>query len=118
MLTDESEGVPLPCLAALGLLGCAEPLCLGGTSPSRHPGSPTHSQPFRPARVSFTLARAEGASGSDTDETAPPQPRLVPAVAMGDLSVDPVTFWERLSKLHKMWNVRPAERGNCGHMRK
>ena len=41
-----------------------------------------------------------------------------PAVAMGDLSVDPVTFWERLSKLHKMWNVRPAERGNCGHMRK
>jgi len=25
---------------------------------------------------------------------------------MGDLSVDPVTFWERLSKLHKTWNVR------------
>ena len=48
----------------------------------------------------------QGASGSDTDETAPPQPRLVPAVAMGDLSVDPVTFWERLSKLHKTWNVR------------
>jgi len=24
---------------------------------------------------------------------------------MGDLSVDPVTFWERLSKLHKTWNA-------------
>ena len=57
---------------------------------------------------SWLSAARISTSGSDTDETAPPQPRLVPAVAMGDLSVDPVTFWERLSKLHKMWDVRPA----------
>ena len=36
---------------------------------------------------------------------------------MGDLSVDPVTFWERLSKLHKMWNVRPAARANVKETR-
>ena len=36
---------------------------------------------------------------------------------MGDLSVDPVTFWERLSKLHKTWNVRPAARANVKETR-
>ena len=60
MLTDESEGVHLS--RVWRRLGCAEPLCLGGTSrrPDTQLGSPTHSQPFRPARVSFTLARAAG----------------------------------------------------------
>ena len=79
-----------------------------------HPPTPSLSGPR--AFLSRWRER-QGASGSDTDETAPPQPRLVPAVAMGDLSVDPVTFWERLSKLHKMWNVRPAARANVKETR-